>query len=137
MVEIGVVIAEDAMDWGFFWCYVRMIWVAWDLRNFCPYDVYDRMVFDLADELGAGVLDWVGELDGTGDGDAVVDDLGVAELLLKHNVAACVGCPSPYCLALLIFNMGIKGLEPLRPSEDQRILNIKYMVELLSAYYCW
>ena len=42
---------------------------------------------DLADELGALVLEGVLDLDLTGDGDAVVRDRGRAELLVEHDVA--------------------------------------------------
>ena len=43
---------------------------------------------DFAGELGAEVLERVLELDLLGDGDAVVDDRGRAELLLEDDVAA-------------------------------------------------
>ena len=38
----------------------------------------------LTDESGTGILHGVGELDGPGNGDAVVDDLGIAELVEDH-----------------------------------------------------
>lgn len=43
----------------------------------------------LLDELRAGVLDGVLELDGARDGHAIVDDLRHAVPLLKHHVAPC------------------------------------------------
>jgi hypothetical protein len=43
----------------------------------------------LLDQLRAGVLHGVGQLDRARDGHAVVDDLGHAKLLLQHDVAAC------------------------------------------------
>ncbi len=47
MVDIGVVSAEQAMDWGFSGPMLRGSNVAWDLRKAQPYDVYDRMEFDI------------------------------------------------------------------------------------------
>jgi NADH-quinone oxidoreductase subunit D len=46
-VDIGVVSAEDAIDWGFTGPMLRASGVAWDLRKAQPYDVYDRMDFDI------------------------------------------------------------------------------------------
>ncbi|MCH9019310.1 MAG: NADH-quinone oxidoreductase subunit D [Proteobacteria bacterium] len=46
-VDIGVVTAEQAMDWGFSGPMLRGSGVAWDLRKAQPYDVYDRMDFDI------------------------------------------------------------------------------------------
>jgi NADH-quinone oxidoreductase subunit D len=47
MVEIGVVTAEQAKDLGFSGPMLRGSGVAWDLRKAQPYDVYDRMDFDI------------------------------------------------------------------------------------------
>jgi len=46
-VDIGVVSAEQAMDWGFSGPMLRGSGVAWDLRKAQPYDVYDKMEFDV------------------------------------------------------------------------------------------
>ena len=46
-VDVGVVSAEDAMDWGFSGPMLRGSNVPWDLRKAQPYDVYDRMDFDI------------------------------------------------------------------------------------------
>jgi NADH-quinone oxidoreductase subunit D len=46
-VDIGVVSAEDAMAWGFSGPMLRASGVAWDLRKAQPYDVYDKMDFDI------------------------------------------------------------------------------------------
>ena len=46
-VDIGVVTAEQAMDWGFSGPMLRGSGVAWDLRKAQPYDVYDRLEFDI------------------------------------------------------------------------------------------
>jgi NADH-quinone oxidoreductase subunit D len=45
--EIGVVSLEDAWKWGFSGVMVRGSGAAWDLRKAQPYDVYDRMDFDI------------------------------------------------------------------------------------------
>ncbi len=47
LVDIGVVSAEEAMDWGFSGPMLRGSGVAWDLRKSQPYDVYDRLDFDV------------------------------------------------------------------------------------------
>ena len=46
-VDIGVVSAEDAMAWGFTGPMLRGSGVPWDLRKAQPYDVYDRIDFDI------------------------------------------------------------------------------------------
>jgi NADH-quinone oxidoreductase subunit D len=46
-VDIGIVTAEQAVDWGFSGPMLRGSGVAWDLRKAQPYDVYDRMDFDI------------------------------------------------------------------------------------------
>ena len=46
-VDIGRVSAEDALDWGFSGPMLRASGVPWDLRKAQPYDVYDRMDFDI------------------------------------------------------------------------------------------
>ena len=46
-VDIGVVAAEDALAWGFSGPMLRASGVAWDLRKAQPYEVYDRMDFDI------------------------------------------------------------------------------------------
>ncbi|MBY0292778.1 MAG: NADH-quinone oxidoreductase subunit D [Alphaproteobacteria bacterium] len=44
-VNIGVVNAEQALDWGFSGPMLRASNVAWDLRRNQPYEVYDQMDF--------------------------------------------------------------------------------------------
>ena len=46
-VDIGVITADDAMAWGFSGPMLRGSGVAWDLRKSQPYEVYDRMDFDI------------------------------------------------------------------------------------------
>ncbi|HVY12066.1 MAG TPA: NADH-quinone oxidoreductase subunit D, partial [Alphaproteobacteria bacterium] len=46
-VDIGVVNKEDAIAWGFTGPMLRASNVAWDLRKAQPYDVYDKMEFDI------------------------------------------------------------------------------------------
>jgi NADH-quinone oxidoreductase subunit D len=46
-VDIGIVSAEDAVAWGFSGPMLRGSGVPWDLRKAQPYDVYDRMDFDV------------------------------------------------------------------------------------------
>ena len=46
-VDIGRVSFEDALDWGFSGPMLRASGKAWDLRRAQPYDVYDRLDFDV------------------------------------------------------------------------------------------
>ncbi len=46
-VDIGIVTKEQALDWAFTGPMLRGSGVAWDLRKSQPYEVYDRMDFDI------------------------------------------------------------------------------------------
>jgi NADH-quinone oxidoreductase subunit D len=46
-VDIGVVSAADAQDWGFSGPMLRGSGVPWDLRRAQPYDAYDKVDFDV------------------------------------------------------------------------------------------
>lgn len=46
-VDIGIVSKQEALDWGFTGPMLRASGVAWDLRKSQPYDVYDKMDFDV------------------------------------------------------------------------------------------
>jgi NADH-quinone oxidoreductase subunit D len=46
-VDIGVVTADQALDWGFAGPMLRASGIAWDLRRSQPYDVYAEMDFDI------------------------------------------------------------------------------------------
>jgi len=46
-VDIGIVSKEEAYDWAFTGPMLRGSGVAWDLRKSQPYEVYDRMDFDV------------------------------------------------------------------------------------------
>ena len=47
LVDIGVVTAKEAMDWGFSGVMLRGSGVSWDLRKTAPYDIYDKLDFDI------------------------------------------------------------------------------------------
>jgi len=47
-VDIGKVSEEDAIKWGFTGPMLRASGVPWDLRKSNPYEVYDKMDFDIA-----------------------------------------------------------------------------------------
>lgn len=47
LVGIGVVSQKEALDWGFSGPMLRGSGIAWDLRKSQPYDVYDKMDFDI------------------------------------------------------------------------------------------
>jgi NADH-quinone oxidoreductase subunit D len=46
-VDIGVMSAEEAMAWGFSGPCIRASGVPWDLRKSQPYEMYDRLDFDI------------------------------------------------------------------------------------------
>jgi NADH-quinone oxidoreductase subunit D len=46
-VDIAIVSREDAIKWGFSGPMIRGAGIAWDLRKSQPYDVYNRMEFDI------------------------------------------------------------------------------------------
>jgi NADH-quinone oxidoreductase subunit D len=46
-VDIATVSKEDAIKWGFSGPMIRGSGIAWDIRKAQPYDVYDRMEFDV------------------------------------------------------------------------------------------
>ncbi len=46
-VDIGVMTAEQALAWGFAGPNLRASGVPWDLRRSQPYDMYDRVEFDI------------------------------------------------------------------------------------------
>ncbi|MEQ1497195.1 MAG: NADH-quinone oxidoreductase subunit D [Novosphingobium sp.] len=46
-VDIAHVSKEDALAWGFSGPMIRAAGIAWDLRKSQPYDVYDRMEFEI------------------------------------------------------------------------------------------
>lgn len=46
-VDIAVVSKDDAVQWGFSGPMIRGSGIPWDLRKSQPYDVYDRMEFDV------------------------------------------------------------------------------------------
>ncbi len=46
-VDIGIISPESALDWGLSGPMLRASGHAWDLRKAAPYDVYDKMEFDI------------------------------------------------------------------------------------------
>mmetsp|Transcript_12701 Transcript_12701/g.41887 ORF Transcript_12701/g.41887 Transcript_12701/m.41887 type:complete len:398 (-) Transcript_12701:47-1240(-) len=47
LVDIGKVTAAEALDWGFTGVMLRGSGVAWDLRKTQPYDIYEKLRFDV------------------------------------------------------------------------------------------
>jgi NADH-quinone oxidoreductase subunit D len=47
LVDIGVVSAKEALDWGFSGPMLRGSGMAWDLRKSQPYEIYDQLDFDI------------------------------------------------------------------------------------------
>jgi NADH dehydrogenase (ubiquinone) Fe-S protein 2 len=45
LVDIGTVIAQQALDWGFSGVMLRGSRVRWNVRKSAPYDVYKQLVF--------------------------------------------------------------------------------------------
>ncbi len=46
-VDIAIVSKDDALKWGFSGPMIRAAGIPWDIRRAQPYDVYDRMEFDI------------------------------------------------------------------------------------------
>ena len=46
-VDIGVISASDALDWGFTGPNLRATGIPWDLRKAQPYEAYDQVEFDV------------------------------------------------------------------------------------------
>jgi len=46
-VDIGVISAEDALNYGFSGVMLRGSGIKWDLRKVAPYEVYDKVDFDI------------------------------------------------------------------------------------------
>jgi NADH:ubiquinone oxidoreductase subunit D len=44
LVDVGVVSAKDAMDWGFSGVMLRGSGIQWDLRKSQPYEIYDKLI---------------------------------------------------------------------------------------------
>lgn len=47
LVDVGVVSTRDALDWGFSGVMLRGSGHEWDLRKSMPYEMYDKMSFDV------------------------------------------------------------------------------------------
>merc|ERR1719495_1672777 len=61
--DIGVISAEDAINWGCSGVMLRSTGIKWDLRKTQPYDAYDLVDFDVpARELCSEVLESNGTL---------------------------------------------------------------------------
>lgn len=47
LVDVGIVTATEAIDWGFSGVMLRGSGVEWDLRKAQPYEIYDRIPFNI------------------------------------------------------------------------------------------
>lgn len=47
LVDIGIVTARQALDWGFTGVMLRGSGINWDLRKNLPYEIYDQLEFDI------------------------------------------------------------------------------------------
>lgn len=47
LVDVGIVNADDALEWGFSGVMLRGSGIKWDLRKVQPYDAYDQVEFDV------------------------------------------------------------------------------------------
>ncbi len=48
LVDVGVVSKDQALNWGFSGPMIRGSGIAWDLRKNQPYEIYDKLDFDIA-----------------------------------------------------------------------------------------
>lgn len=46
-VDVGIVTAADALNWGFSGPMLRGSGVKWDVRKGQPYEIYDQLEFDV------------------------------------------------------------------------------------------
>jgi NADH dehydrogenase (ubiquinone) Fe-S protein 2 len=47
LVDIGIVTAKDALNWGFSGVMLRGSGIPWDLRKTQPYEIYDKLNFEI------------------------------------------------------------------------------------------
>ncbi len=47
LVDVGIISANQAINWGFSGVLLRSAGIAWDLRKNMPYDCYDQLYFDI------------------------------------------------------------------------------------------
>lgn len=47
LVDVGVITLEDALNWSFSGVMLRSTGMAWDLRKNEPYEIYDKLDFDI------------------------------------------------------------------------------------------
>jgi NADH dehydrogenase I D subunit len=47
LIDIGIVTAKDALDWGFSGVMLRGSGIKWDLRKSQPYELYDEIKFEI------------------------------------------------------------------------------------------
>lgn len=47
LIDIGIITAADALNWGFSGVLLRSTGISWDLRKNMPYDVYDKLNFEV------------------------------------------------------------------------------------------
>jgi NADH dehydrogenase I D subunit len=57
LVDIGVVSLEDALDWGFSGVMLRGSGLEWDIRKSQPYEVYDKLDFDIISGINGDCYD--------------------------------------------------------------------------------
>lgn len=47
LVDIGIITAKDALNWGFSGVMLRGSGISWDLRKTQSYEIYDKLTFDI------------------------------------------------------------------------------------------
>ena len=47
LIDVGIVTAHQALDWGFSGVMLRSTGISWDLRKNLSYDCYDQLLFDI------------------------------------------------------------------------------------------
>ena len=47
LVDVGIVNAKDALNWGFSGVMLRGSGIDWDLRKSQPYEIYEKLIFDV------------------------------------------------------------------------------------------
>lgn len=47
LIDVGVISSKQALSWGFSGILLRSTGISWDLRKNLPYDIYDKLFFDI------------------------------------------------------------------------------------------
>ena len=96
--DIGIISAEDALNWGCSGVMLRGSGIKWDLRKVQPYDAYDRVDFDVP----------IGR---NGDCYDRYKDINKLVLRIQHKIVLIIKDIHPLIMTSLIFRYLIRMAE--------------------------